>query len=244
MKTLIALAREWLGFAAVLATLMFGFNTLAFAAFHVPSESMLPTLQVGDHFHAAKYAYGYSRWSTPLFTLPLPEGRILADTPARGDIVVFRKDGQDEAVVKRVIGLPGETVQVSGGRLYIDGAQVERREVLRYAYRERGGGPVSVVEYEEVLPGGRAHRIMERSDDGPADDTPVYRVPDGHVFVMGDNRDNSLDSRFAREMGTVPLDHLLGRVGMVNFCFRPCEAEPGLACPGGGFRDRLLVRVR
>lgn len=235
--------RETVSFVASLAAIVFSFNTIAFAAYHVPSESMLPTLTVGDHFYANKFVYGYSRFSTPLVTLPLPDGRLFGSLPDRGDVVVFSKPRTDETMVKRVVGLPGDRLQVKGGRLFINDAEVERREVGRVTYREHRGGVATVTEYEETLPGGRQHRIFERGDDEMADNTPVYTVPADHFFVMGDNRDNSIDSRFLTEVGYVPLTRLMGRVDRVNFSFAPCSPEADLVCPGGGFFDRLLKAV-
>jgi signal peptidase I len=236
--------REWGSFLATLVLLVFSFNTLAFAAFHVPSESMLPTLRVGDHFYAAKFAFGYSRFSSPLFTLPVGEGRLFGSLPDRGDVIVMRHPKDDGTVlVKRAIGLPGDRIQVKEGRLFINDTLVERVETAHYAYAEHSGGKVTVTEYRETLPGGHTHLILERSDSGLADNTPEYLVPPNHVFVMGDNRDNSVDSRFLDQTGTIPADYLLGRVGMVNFNMDPCTPTEALACPGGGFTDRLLKRL-
>ncbi len=218
-------------------------TTLLFAGFYVPSESMLPTLTVGDQFYAAKYAYGYSRFSTPFVPLPFGSGRIPDIRPERGDVIVFRKGKDETDLVKRVIGLPGDRLQWREGRLYINGEMVERERVRDYVYRTHNGVSVQATEYRETLPGGRQHLILEQTDSGFADNTAEYVVPEDHIFVSGDNRDNSGDSRFLNDVGYVPLERVLGRVSVVAFTRAPCAAEDGLVCPGGGFLDRLLRRV-
>ncbi|HYE52590.1 MAG TPA: signal peptidase I [Azospirillaceae bacterium] len=238
-----AIIREWGPTVALSLAFVLAMRTFAYAGYHVPSESMLPTLKVGDQFYAAKFAYGYSRFSGPV-VLPFGAGRMPDLLPARGDVVVLRLPGREEDLVKRVIGLPGDRVRVTGGRLVLNGTVVERAEVARYAYREHGGGTAEVVEYVERLPGGAEHRILERTDNGPADETPEYLVPEGHVFVMGDNRDNSTDSRFLRQIGYIPVERLLGRADLIGFAWQDCVAADGMVCPGGGWGDRLLARVR
>lgn len=232
--------REWGGTILAAGMLYLGFNTLAYAAYHVPSESMLPTIRVGDQFYAAKFAYGYSRFS-PVVALPFGQGRVMEEMPERGDVVVFRHPNREEDLVKRLVGLPGDRIQVIAGRLYINGTVVERTETGRYSYREHGGGVVQVTEYRETLPGGREHLILERSDSAHADNTPVFEVPPGHVFMMGDNRDNSGDSRFLDDVGFVPMERLLGRADLIAFSWEGCRQEPDIACPGGHWSDRLFV---
>ncbi|MQP65278.1 signal peptidase I [Niveispirillum sp. SYP-B3756] len=240
VSALRALIREWAGLIGFVAIFYFTTNTFLFAGFHVPSESMLPTLKVGDQFYAAKYAYGYSRFSTSFVPLPFGEGRFPDLMPERGDVVVARIPRIEEDYVKRVIGLPGDRIQVIGGRLHINGEMVPREKLRDYSYRDNSGFVVSVTEYKETLPGGREHLILEQSDNGRDDNTQVYVVPAGHVFLMGDNRDNSQDSRYLNQVGYVPIERVLGRVSMVAFARRGCNEEPGLVCPGGGWFDRLF----
>jgi signal peptidase I len=149
-------------------------------------------------------------------------GRIFGSLPARGDVAVFklpRDPSQD--YIKRIIGLPGDRIQVRNGLLYVNGTQV-RREVVG-PYTVEGDGPrMSVRLYRESLPGvngapGRTHDIIEQSDDGPLDNTGEYRVPENHVFAMGDNRDNSLDSRVQNAVGFIPVDNLVGRAEFIFF---------------------------
>ncbi len=205
-------------------------KTVAFATYYIPSESMVPTLEVGDRLIATKFDYGYGPYSAPLVTLPkalFPDGRLLPGTPDRGDIVLFWQPAENETLVKRAIGLPGDRIQIVRGRLVINGETMPRRYVRTYAYRQFEGPPVEVREYVETLPGGRDHLIIMRSDDEPAENTGVYVVPDNALFVMGDNRDNSSDSRY---WGFVPMENLIGRSRAILFSLHDCTPETGLDC--------------
>jgi signal peptidase I len=212
--------------------LVFALKTIAFATYYIPSESMVPTFQVGDRLIATKFDYGYGPYSAPLISLPhlsVEHGRLFARVPERGDIVLFRHPRSGETVIKRVIGLPGDRIQIVEGRVFINGQAVERRFVRKYAFRQFEAPVVEVSEYDEVLPGGRTHPILIQSDDAPQENTPLYVVPSDHIFVMGDNRDNSADSRFA-DLGYLPLANLLGRSRAILYSLYTCEDEPGLTC--------------
>jgi len=223
---------EWARTLFSVVVITFALKTIAFATYYIPSESMVPTFQVGDRLIATKFDYGYGPYSAPLISLPdLPvqHGRLFAQLPQRGDIVLFRHPRSGETVIKRAIGLPGDRIQIVEGRVFINGEAVERRFVRKYAFRQFEAPVVEVSEYDEVLPGGRTHRILIQSDDAPQENTPLYVVPADHLFVMGDNRDNSADSRF-RDLGYLPLANLLGRSRAILYSFYSCEEEPGLAC--------------
>ncbi|HMB75608.1 MAG TPA: signal peptidase I [Kiloniellaceae bacterium] len=189
-------------------------RTLAYEPFNIPSGSMKPTLLVGDYLFVSKYAYGFSRYSLPL-SPPIFEGRIFGSEPKRGDVVVFKKPPENEIdYIKRVIGLPGDEIQVTAGRLYINGVLVERESAGTTMTWDEGGFPQRFETYIETLPNGVSHQIWEESDQEVHDNTPVFRVPEGHFFMMGDNRDHSLDSR---AIGPVPWVNLVGRAGMIFF---------------------------
>jgi signal peptidase I len=198
------------------ALIAIGIRTVAFEPFNIPSGSMIPTLLVGDYLFVSKFSYGYSRHSLP-FSPNLFEGRIFGRMPERGDVAVFKLP-RDNATdyIKRIVGLPGDRVQVRGGILHINGQPV-RRESLGPFTVEGDGPRITVRRYRETLPGGRVHEILEMQDDGGFDNTPEFLVPPGHVFVMGDNRDNSLDSRAMGVVGFVPLENLLGRAEIIFF---------------------------
>ncbi len=184
--------------------------------FWIPSSSMVPTLLKGDLIVVSKVSYGYSRYSFPFGGLPVG-GRLFGDEPVRGDVLVFRGTRKNIDYVKRLVGLPGDEVQVVRGILFINGVPVRRllleNDVLEDEFSE---GKL----YREKLPGGVEHFVLEMSGDrGFADETPVYKVPEGYYFVMGDNRDNSVDSRFLQDVGMVPFDHLVGKAQMVLLSF-------------------------
>lgn len=208
--------REGGGVAETLKTLLFAvlvalaIRTLAFEPFSVPSESMLPTLEVGDYFFVAKYAYGYSRHSLPL-GLPLFSGRLFERVPARGDVIVFKLPGDGTDYVKRLIGLPGDRVQIVGGIVHVNG-QPWPRQPVEGDYKDRTGA--SQV-FQETAANGARYLTLDRYHS-PQDDTGEFVVQAGHYFFMGDNRDNSRDSRFA-DVGQIPAENLVGRAEILFF---------------------------
>jgi signal peptidase I len=193
-------------------------RTFLFQPFNIPSGSMMSTLLVGDYLFVSKYAYGYSRYSFP-FGLDLFEGRVWSAQPERGDIVVFKlpRDNSTD-YIKRVIGLPGDKIQMINGVLNINGKPVERERIEDYVMI-RNGSETRVARYRETLPNGVSYITL---DLGPSfeDNTQVFEVPEGHFFMMGDNRDNSTDSRVspsANGVGFVPFENLVGRAEVIFF---------------------------
>jgi len=209
------------------------FTTFGWGAFHIPSSSMEPTLEVGDRIFVSKFAYGYNRFSFPFDPSFMFENKILSDAPERGDVVVFtlpHKGGVD--FIKRVIGLPGDTVQMNEGRLYINGAMVARRHVRDVNYTSYEGQDIHAKEYEETLPNGVKHRIYERTDRGTLDKTRLFKVPAGTYFMMGDNRDGSADSRATGldVMGFVKQKFLVGRADITTFSLYDCDQGKDIGC--------------
>lgn len=192
-------------------------RTVAFEPFNIPSASMVPTLLIGDYLFVSKYSYGYSRYSLPL-GLPLIPGRILTTMPERGDVAVFKlpKDNKTD-YIKRIVGLPGDRIQVKGGILHINDQAVKRERIDDLVQRDGFGNTTRLIQYTETLPNGRQHRIVEFTDRASMDDTQVYQVPNGHLFAMGDNRDNSQDSRYLGEVGYIPIENLVGRAEVLFF---------------------------
>ncbi len=194
-------------------------RTFAFEAFNIPSGSMLSTLYIGDYLFVSKYSYGYSKHSVP-FSLGPWSGRFFESIPERGDVVVFRKLPENkEDYIKRLIGLPGDRIQVKDGILHINGAPVKRERSGTFVeYSDKQGNVSQAPQYVETLPEGRQHLIIEiQGDNGPADNTKEYVVPAGHYFMMGDNRDNSQDSRFLDVVGYVPAEALVGKAQFIFF---------------------------
>jgi signal peptidase I len=192
-------------------------RTLLFQPFNIPSGSLVPTLLIGDYLFVSKYTYGYSKHSIP-FSPPLFEGRIWAAEPKRGDIAVFKLPSDNSTdYIKRVIGLPGDRIQMIDGILHINNQPVKRERVADYVTSDAWGRSTAVPQYRETLPNGVSHFIIEREGDtGTFDNTPIFAVPQGHFFMMGDNRDNSLDSR-DRSVGHVPFANFVGRAEIVFF---------------------------
>jgi len=233
----------WL-FLLKLLLLVVVFRSFIFSPFNIPSESMLPRLLIGDYLLAAKWPYGYSKYSLPR-SVPLIPGRIFPSQPERGDVVIFKAPpGNDVDYIKRVIGLPGDTVQVREGQLFLNGKPVPKRRIADFVvrvspntpcYRENfesrlaDGTPVCrYPRFRETLPGGRSYEVLDFGQARrnnytgvDADNTEVFTVPEGHMFMMGDNRDNSQDSRFPAieggGIGIVPQANLVGKATIVWF---------------------------
>jgi signal peptidase I len=193
-----------------------GIRTVAYEPFNIPSGSMIPTLLVGDYLFVSKYSYGYSRFSLP-FSPDLFNGRIFGRLPKRGDVAVFKYPRDDTTdYIKRIVGLPGDHIQVKQGQLYINGTEVPRQAAGDYVTDDEGIHMV-MRRYLETLPDGVKHYILKATDEGEMNNTPDYVVPPDHVFAMGDNRDNSADSRFMNGVGFVPVDNLVGRAEFLFF---------------------------
>jgi signal peptidase I len=233
-------AGETIRFVLILFVLALILRSFFFAAFSIPSGSMLPRMMIGDYLFVAKWPYGYSRYSLP-FGLAEFDGRIWGGSAKRGDVAVFRyPGGGNDDWVKRIIGLPGDTVQMRGGELILNGKAVPKVRIADYLMRITPNSPCRYVDqqaarivtneeglrscayprFRETLPGGSSYEIIDQLQRGPADDTMVYTVPPGHYFAMGDNRDDSEDSRFARSVGGIdflPEDYLIGRAAITFF---------------------------
>ncbi len=218
-----------------------GLRIFAYEPFNIPSESMLPNLIIGDYLLVAKYPYGYSRYSVP-FGLPLFKGRMLGAPVTRGDVAVFKWPNDNRTdYIKRIIGLPGDRLQMIDGKLHLNGEMLKRKRVIDfkvweeenstcgnpssklYPYRTvlTSGAAVCIVpQYREFLPGGRSYLTIDLQPIGPSDTTGVYTVPPGYYFAMGDNRDDSEDSRVsigAGGVGYVPAENLVGRADFLFF---------------------------
>jgi signal peptidase I len=245
VKPELSTTSEWIDYGKFLLKLgifMFILRSFIVSPFNIPSESMQPRLLIGDYLLVAKWPYGYSNFSIP-FGIPIIPGRIFASQPDRGDVVVFKAPPtQRDDYIKRVIGLPGDVVQMRAGILYINDIEIDKKRIAdlvipvtenmkeaaaaennRYPCwhaefeeaTKNGGTQCRFPRYQETLPEGKKYQILDLAVGQPGDDTEVFIVPEDHVFVMGDNRDRSADSRFPAEegvaVGIVPQENLVGR---------------------------------
>jgi len=203
-----------IGYALLIALVI---RAVFFQPFSIPSGSMLSTLLIGDYLFVSKYAYGYSRHSIP-FSPPIFSGRILANDPERGDVAVFKlpTDGRTD-YIKRIVGLPGDTVQMQDGELVLNGQPVARERVEDFVEEDRFGNIRRVARYRETLPNGKSYMTLDDVRGGVGDNTGVFTVPAGHYFMMGDNRDNSQDSRVPGAVGFVPFENLVGRAEFIFY---------------------------
>jgi signal peptidase I len=185
------------------------FRTFLYQPFSIPTASMQQTLMIGDYFIANKWTWGFGKYSFPI-ALPF-NGRLFGGQPQRGDVAVFRNEITNEDYIKRVIGMPGDRIQMKEGRLYINGTIVEREQIGTSTDTDSYMTTVPVTLYTETLPNGVKHTIQEISDNEGLDNTAEYVVPAGHYFMMGDNRDRSADSRVLNQVGYVSFDNFIGK---------------------------------
>lgn len=221
-------------FAVIFALI---FRTFAYEPFHIPSGSMKDTLLIGDYLFVSKFSYGYSRYSFPSFMKLLPiKGRIFEDEPKRGDIVVFHPPGYPplgDSFIKRLIGLPGDRIQMKESVLYINGNPVPKEYVGEWNDKDKQGDSAVLKHYRETLPNGKQYDVLNEKMPSDVENTEEYVVPPGHYFMMGDNRDNSKDSRFPDPVGFVPEENIVGRADIILFSW-----SCGFICP-----DRLFVKL-
>ncbi|MGX1099051.1 signal peptidase I [Amorphus sp. MBR-141] len=195
-------------------------RTFLFQPFNIPSGSMMDTLLIGDYLFVNKFSYGYSRYSFPFGAAPF-SGRVLASRPERGDVAVFKLPADNSTdFIKRVIGLPGDKIQMIDGVLHINGEAVPKRRIDDFVDTDRAGKEIRIPRFVETLPNGVSYEVLDADPDGFWDNTRVYEVPAGHYFMMGDNRDNSSDSRVLSYVGYVPYENFVGRASIIFFSIR------------------------
>ena len=208
---------EIIGFGiAILIALLI--RTFFIQPFHIPSGSMYPTLEVGDFIFVSKYDFGYSNHSLPLAP-PLIKDRLFGKLPKRGDVLVFAGTKDDRDYIKRLVGLPGDKIQMIKGVLHINGEAVKLKRIEDYQMLDSRGRWKVIPQYIETLPGGVKHPILKEAPmgQGHLDETEVFTVPDGHFFMMGDNRDNSDDSRAMNLVDFIPFKNLMGKAKFIFF---------------------------
>jgi signal peptidase I len=195
-------------------------RTVAYEPFNIPSGSMLPTLYIGDYLFVAKFPYGYSKHALP-FSPPVLNGRIMEAAVKRGDVVVFKKPSDNATdYIKRIIGLPGDKIQMIGGVLHINGKAVKKQRIEDFLYDRREGNFERLPQFRETLPNGVQYLTLDLIPRSMADNMGPYVVPADHYFAMGDNRDNSQDSRFP-DVSYVPAENLVGRADVRFYSFSP-----------------------
>ena len=201
-------------YAVIIAVI---FRSLFFEPYNIPSGSMLPNLLIGDYLFVSKYSYGYSRYSFPFGIIPLPKNRVFSSEPKRGDVAVFKLPSNTSInYIKRVIGLPGDKIQMKSGRLFINGSLVVENNDGFYKHIIQNKFEQIYEKKKELLSNGKSFSTLNLFNDASLDNTDVFLVPENHYFVMGDNRDNSLDSR-AKGGWFVPLENFVGKGSIIFF---------------------------
>ncbi len=228
----------WETVKVIIQALLIAFfvRSFLYQPFNIPSASMYPTLKVGDYLFVSKLSYGYGKYSfnfslggfgreiLSCCPIDFPGRVVLADTPKRGDVAVFKLPSKtDVDYIKRLIGLPGDRIQVREGILYINDASVKKERIEDFVDPDGEGGGEPLPQYVETLPNGVSYRVLDEVENGAADNTQEYVVPEGHYFMMGDNRDNSQDSRFP-DVGYVPIENYVGRADIIFFSISPDAA--------------------
>lgn len=225
-KSLILIATGLLLVSPVIF-LMLAIITGMGAHYRAPSDSMAPSINVGDHFYVSRVNYRFSK----------------AKNPNRGDVIVFKNSKTNLVMVKRVIALSGETVQIKEGRVILNGKVVRRKLVDSFKYQSYHDRVVGVDQYQEFLPkNDKRYDIYEETDTGRLDNTELFHVPAGHVFVMGNNRDNSIDSRVSRAqrgVGFVSIENIIGEATYIMFQSKKCIVESDMHCPPKRFMKKL-----
>ena len=191
-------------------------RSFIFEPFNIPSGSMKPNLLVGDFIFVSKYSYGFSKHSLP-FSIPIIPGKIFSNTPERGDVVVFKTPENNRTdYIKRVIGLPGDKIEIKNGIIFINGSEILRKKLNDFIDTDNNTNNKRVRMYNEYF-FNKELNILDITDNGIADNTQLFNVPENHFFVMGDNRDNSQDSRFIRTVGFIPYENLVGKAQFIFF---------------------------
>ena len=191
-------------------------RSFIFEPFNIPSGSMKPNLLVGDFIFVSKYSYGFSKHSLP-FSIPLIPGKIFSNTPERGDVVVFKTPENNRTdYIKRVIGLPGDKIEIKNGIIFINGSEILRKKLNDFIDTDNKTTNKRVRMYNEYF-FNKEVNILDITDNGIADNTQLFNVPENHFFVMGDNRDNSQDSRFISTVGFIPYENLVGKAQFIFF---------------------------
>ena len=211
--------RSWLRLVLLAVLFAFLISTFLFRPYRIPSQSMEPNLMKGDVVIVSKYSLGYGKYAVPWMSLPIKKGRIFEHAPKRGDILVFRPVGSRTNFIKRLVGFPGDEVQMLDGFVYINGQKQKTQAVSIATQMDAVGNPMKYRQYKESFADTKTgHIILDTQDGHQVDNTGIYHIPDGHYFFMGDNRDNSLDSRYLVKdggAGFVPASHLIGRAEFI-----------------------------
>ncbi len=218
-------------------------RSFIFEPFNIPSGSMKPNLLVGDFIFVSKYSYGFSKHSLP-FSIPLIPGKIFSNTPERGDVVVFKTPENNRTdYIKRVIGLPGDKIQIKNGIIFINGSEILRKKLNDFIDTDINTNNKRVRMYNEYFYN-KEINILDITDDGIADNTQLFIVPESHFFVMGDNRDNSQDSRFINTVGFIPYENLVGKAEFIFFSLENARFLQIWKWPNSIRYERIFQKIR